>query len=117
MPDRTISPNDLILLLERVRLPSAGAKPTSDVTLEQVDALIARIASLTDALRGAADDETAQVASRILIGDLAMVAAQFRGRANELVAALTRAREDIRAELDDTVQSGSPEEAHSPGAR
>ena len=116
MPDRTISPDALILLLERVHLPSAGAKSTSDVTLEQVDVLIARIASLTDALRGAAEDETAQLVARMLISDLSLVAAQFRGRANELVAALTRAREDIRAELDDTVQSGSLEEAHSPGA-
>jgi hypothetical protein len=95
-----MSPDDLILLLERVRLPSAGAKPSSDVTLEQLDALIARIASLTDALRGAAEDETAQLASRMLIGDLALVASQFRGRANDLVAALTRARDDLRVELE-----------------
>jgi C4-dicarboxylate-specific signal transduction histidine kinase len=115
--DRAISPDDLILLLERVRLPSTGAKPSSDVTLEQVDALIARIASLTDALRGAADDKTAQLASRILIGDLAIVAAQFRGRANELVAELTRARDDLRGEVDDTGQSGARDAADSPGAR
>jgi hypothetical protein len=117
VPDRAILPNDLILLLERLRLPPAGAKPTSDVTLEQVDVLIARIASLTEVLRGAAEDETAQLASRMLMSDLALVAAQFRGRANELVAALTRARDDICGELDDVGQSGSHEDADSPGAR
>lgn len=107
MPDRAISSNDLILLLERLRLPPAGAKPTSDVTLEQVDVLIARIASLTEALSGAAEDETAQLASRMLIGDLALVTAQFRARANELVAALTRARDGIRSEIDGAEQLGS----------
>jgi hypothetical protein len=117
VPDRAISPDELILLLERLRLPSAGEKHASDVTLEQVDVLLARIASLTEALRGAEKDETAQLTSRILIGDLAMVTAQFRGRANELVGALTRARDDIRGELDNIDQSGSHEEADSPGAR
>ncbi len=117
MPDRAISPGDLTVLLERLRLPPAGAKPTSDVTLEQVDVLLARIASLTEALRGAAENETTQLASRILIGDLALVAAQFRGRANELSSALTRARDDIRAELENTNPSGAREETVSSDAR
>jgi hypothetical protein len=115
--ERAISPDDLILLLESVRLPSAGTKPSSDVTLDQVDALIARIGSLTDALRGAADDKTAQLASRLLIGDLAIVATQFRARANELVAELARARDDLRGELDTPGQSAALEESDSPGAR
>ena len=105
------------MLLERLRLPPAGAKPTSDVTLEQVDVLLARIASLTEALRGAAENETTRLASRILIGDLALVVAQFRGRANELTAALTRARDDIRAEIANTNPSGAREETDSSGAR
>ena len=117
MPDRAISPDELILLLEGLRLPLAGEKPAPDVTLEQVDVLLARIASLTEALRGAEEDETAQLASRILIGDLALVTAQFRGRANELAEALTRARVDIRGELDNTAQSDSCEGADPPGAR
>ena len=117
MPDRAISPDELILLLERVRLPSAGEKHAPDVSLEQVDVLLARIASLTEALRGATEDETAQLTSRILIGDLALVTAQCRGRANELVGALTRARDDIRGELDNTAQSDSCEGADPPGAR
>ena len=70
MPDRAISPEELILLLERLRLSSAGEKHAPDVTLEQVDVLLARIASLTEALRDAKEDETAQLTSRILIGDL-----------------------------------------------
>jgi hypothetical protein len=61
VPDRAILPGDLILLLER--LPPACANLTSDTTLEQVDVLRARIASLTEALRGAAEDETAQLAT------------------------------------------------------
>ena len=117
MPDRAISPEELILLLERLRRPSAGEKHAPDVTLEQVDVLLARIASLTEALRDAKEDETAQLTSRILIGDLALVTAQFRGRANELAGALSRARDDIRGELDNTDQSGLHEEADPPGAR
>lgn len=117
MPDRAISPGDLTLLLERLRLPPAGAKPTSDVTLEQVDLLLARIASLTETLCGAAENETTRLASRILIGDLALVAAQFRGRANELTAALTRARDDTRAEIENTDPSGAHEETDSSSAR
>jgi hypothetical protein len=117
VPDPANTPGDLILLLERLRLPSAGAKYTPEVIREQGDVLITRIAALTEALRGAAEDETSKLASRMLIGDLALVAAQFRGRANELVASLTRARDDIRGELDNTDPSGSHEEADPSSTR
>jgi len=117
VPDPAIPPGDLILLLERLRLPPAGAKYTPEVTLDQADVLITRIAALTEVLRGAAADETAQLASRMLIGDLTLVAAQFRGRANELAAALTSARDDIRGELHDADQSDPHEDTDPPGPR
>ncbi|MDA1183139.1 MAG: hypothetical protein O2930_00670 [Acidobacteria bacterium] len=100
MADRAISSDDLVRLLEQRHLPPAGATHTADVTREQVDILIARIASLTEALRDAAEDDTARLASRMLLEDLALVVAQFRGRANELVDLLTRARDGIRSESD-----------------
>jgi len=105
--DRVTLPDDLILLLERLLVQSAGVKSTPDVTREQVDVLITRIAALTDALRGAAEDNTAKIASRMLIADLAAVTAQFRGRANELSEVLTRALDNLRKELDDAEQSES----------
>ena len=110
MPDRAISPNDLVQLLERAHPAPAGAKRTSDVTLEQVDILLARVASLTDALRGALEGEAVHLTGRLLISDLALVTAQFRGRTNELVAALARAR----GELDNAKRSGSHEETDPP---
>jgi hypothetical protein len=117
VPDRTISPDELILLLERLRLPSAGERHAPDVALEQVEVLFARIASLTEALRGATEDDIARLGGRMLIGDLALVTAQSRGRTNELVGALTRARDNIRGEIDSTDQSSSHEEGDPPGAR
>lgn len=116
MPDRAISSDDLVRLLEQRHLPPAGAKPTADVTREQVDGLVARIASLTEALRGAEDDETAQLASRMLLEDLALVVAQFRGRANELVDSLAHARDGIGREADGADQSVSSPDTESPAA-
>lgn len=114
MPDRAISSDNLVRLLEQRHLPPAGTQPTADVTREQVDIVVARIASLTEALRGAEDDGVAQLASRMLLEDLALAVAQFRGRANELVDALTRARDGIGRETDGADQSVSQPEAELP---
>lgn len=115
MPDRAISSDGLVKLLEQRHLPPAGPKHTSDVTLQQVDILIARIASLTEALRGAEQDEAAQLASRILLEDLALVVAQFRARANELVESLTGAQDGIRLETDGADESVSHQDTDAPG--
>jgi hypothetical protein len=98
--DRTFTADDLTALLERFRLQQAGAKSTSEVTQAQTDLLLGRIASLTDALRTAESGDTADLASRLLINDLALVAASLRARANEISASLTLALEGVRGELD-----------------
>ena len=115
MPDRAISPDDLVRLLEQRHLPPGGAKHAEGVTHEQVDVLVARIASLTEALRGTRESQTAQLASRILLEDLALVVAQLRGRANELVESLTRAQDGIRESVVGDA-AGSHEQTDSPGA-
>lgn len=109
MADRATSPDRLSLLLERARLPQAGATFSADVTQAQIDALLGRIALLTEALRGAPDTEDARLASRLLLSDLALVEAQLRARANELAAGLSRARDGLRAALDNTDVSDADE--------
>ncbi len=51
----------------------------------------ARISALTDLLRanGSSDDAT-RLAARLLLADLGMVSAWFRGEANEAASALAR---------------------------
>ena len=90
------------MLLERLRLQlaSAGSLPP-DVAQTQVDFLLARIAALTEALRGAGGDDTTRLATRVLLSDLALVAAQFRGRANAVGASLTGALDGIRVVMED----------------
>jgi hypothetical protein len=99
---RSFNADDLTALLERLRLQQAGPKFTSEVTRAQVDQALTRIASLTEALRSAEDSGTARLASRLLLSDLALVAAQFRAGVNEIGEPLTRALEDLRAGLEDT---------------
>lgn len=102
MPDHTAPSDDLTALLERLRLQPAGAAPLSEVNQAQLDLLLARIASLTEALRGAQSDATSRPAARLLVADLGLVAAQFRGRANDIANALTRALDGIRDGLEST---------------
>lgn len=90
---------NLAALLERLRLQPAGARTPSDVSQVQLDFLLARIGSLTDALRGSGWDEASRVASRLLLSDLALVAAQFRGDANAISESLSKASEGLSAAL------------------
>jgi hypothetical protein len=55
------------------------------------------MAALTDALRDGGSNETCRLAERLLLTDLALVAAQFRGRTNALNESLTRALEALAA--------------------
>ncbi len=71
MPDPTLGADDLTTLLER-------------------------LAALTNALQAAPQDETARMASRVLLDDLALVAAHFRGDANAMRASLVGALDDLR---------------------
>ena len=100
MANRAFTADELTGLLERFRLPQAAAKATADVSQEQLDLLLARIASLTEALRDAEANDTTRLATRLLLNDLGLVSAHFRARANEIGAALTRALEGISDELD-----------------
>jgi hypothetical protein len=100
VPDRARPPDDLTALLERLKLQPAGAASLSEVSRAQLDLLLARIASLTDALRGAPSDETSRLAARLLLADLSSVAAQFRGRANDIAGALARALDGLSSDLE-----------------
>ena len=102
VPDRASPSDDLTALLERLRLQPAGAASLSEVNRAHLDLLLARIASLTEALRGAQSDETSRLAARLLLAALGLVAAQFRGRANDTADALTRALDGIRSGLEST---------------
>jgi hypothetical protein len=90
MSSRISSPDDLTALLEAFRPQHAGTKVASEVTQAQVDSTLARIASLTEALRGAEPNETSRLAERLLLADLAFVAAQLRGQSNTLRQLLIR---------------------------
>lgn len=96
---RTLTSGDLALLLERFRAERAGARTAADMSDEQVQASLARIAALTDALGGTESNDASRIASRVLLSDLAFVAAQFRGRANTIRASLDKVLEDLRAAL------------------
>jgi len=99
VPDPASRSNDLTALLERLRLQSAGAASLPEVHQAQLDLLLARIASLTEALRDTKSDETSRLAARLLVADLGLVAAQFRGRANDIAASLTRAIDGLSSDL------------------
>lgn len=102
VPDSARPSHDLTALLERLRLQPAGPASLSEVNRAQLDLLLARIASLTEALRDAPSDETSRLAARLLLADLSSVAAQFRGRANDIAGALTRALDGIRSGFEST---------------
>ena len=96
---RTLTSDDLVLLLECFRKERTGAGKTAETTDKQVQVLFARIAALTDALGGTESTDAARIASHVLLSDLAFVAAQFRGRANTIRASLGKTFEDLRAAL------------------
>jgi hypothetical protein len=102
-----LTPGALAALLERLRLPQAGAGLTPEAARAQADLLLARIASLTEALRAGEANETTRLASRLLLSDLALVAAQFRGRANEVSRSLNRVLDEAQATLEKVDATGS----------
>ncbi len=106
MPDPTFTADDLTTLFERLGVQRAGAKTASEVTDVQVERLLARVAVLTDALRVAPATDTAGLASRVLLDDLALVTAQFRGNANDIRASLSSVLDDLRIALGAIDKSG-----------
>lgn len=109
MAERASAAHDLTSLLQQLRLSQADGKSPSEVTQAQVELLLARIASLTDVLRGAAESSgTFRVAARLLLADLAMVAAQFRGNTNARGERLTRALDEARLALEHSADKPVP---------
>lgn len=110
MAERASAIDRLAALLQQLRLQQADGKLPSEVTQAQVDLLLARIASLTEALRGAAEQNaTFRVGARLLLADVAMVAAQFRGNTNAFGERLTRALESAQQALDRPESAPAPE--------
>lgn len=76
----------------------------------EIELLLARIASLSETLGNATQStETFRVAARLLLADVAMVTAHFRGNSNTLSERLTRALEDAQLALERTVDASAPE--------
>jgi hypothetical protein len=94
-----ISADDLTRLLERLGVERSQAQMPAQAGEAQVEILVARITLLTEALRGAEASDTARLAARMLLADLAQVTAQLRGRTNGIRASLATAAEDMRAAL------------------
>jgi hypothetical protein len=108
MADSALSAADLTALLERFALRPAGAKRPGDVSQAEIELLLARISALTSALQRASGNEAARLATRLLLSDLALVAAQFRGGTNALAASLTGALEGLERVLgDESVIAGA----------
>ena len=100
VPERTSSIDDLADLLRQLRLQQPGAKSPSEVNQAQTDLLLTRISSLTDTLRGTDWNDTSRAAARLLLADLAMVTAQFRGHTTAIGDRLARTLENVRAALE-----------------
>ena len=92
--------DDLRALLLQLRLPAPDSKTASDAARSQLDLLLARITALTESLRTAPLDGAFDSAARLLLADLAMVAAQCRGHTSELGERLAHALEHARLALE-----------------
>jgi hypothetical protein len=97
--DPLVTADDLTRLLEQLTVERGQAQTPAQAGDAQVELLIARITLLTEALRGAEASDTARLAARLLVADLAQVTAQFRGRTNGIRAALESAVEEMRAAI------------------
>jgi hypothetical protein len=97
--ERLASPADLTRLLERLSVERGRSVTPAASAEAQVGLLLARIGLLTDALRDAPDNDTATLAARLALSDLARIAAQFRARTNGIGASLDTVREQLREAL------------------
>lgn len=101
MPERA-SIDELTALLQQLRLQQPGAKSPAEVAHVQTDLLLARMASLTHTLRAEEWNDTSRAAARLLLADLAMVAAQVRGNATAIGERLAGTLENVRVSLEKT---------------
>jgi hypothetical protein len=83
-----LSPSDLLALLDRLKLRPAGDQLPPEATRTHLTFLLARIELLTAALREAEPGATTQLAMRLLLSDLEIVAAQFRADTNAVGASI-----------------------------
>jgi hypothetical protein len=97
VPDRQLLPDDLASLLERFSAEAAGSRLPAQVAESELELLLARVAALTELLRTAAANDTARVAARLLLADVAMAASRLRGQTNAVSETLTRALESLAA--------------------
>jgi hypothetical protein len=70
------------------------------VSQAQLDLVLARMNALIALLREAAPSDTARLAERLLLADLAFVAARFRAEANAASASLERTLDGVREVVD-----------------
>ena len=99
---------DLTAVLRQLRLHQAWTQSPSEITQAQVELLLVRIAVLTEALRGTESNESSRSATRLLLADVAMVSAQFRGNTNALGERLTRLLEHTRLALESVAAEPLP---------
>ena len=99
---------DLPAVLRQLRLHQAGAQSPSEITQAQIELLLVRIGVITEALRGAEPNESSRSAMRLLLADVAMVSAQFRGNTSALGERLTRMLEHTRLALESVAAEPLP---------
>ena len=110
MAEPASSFGDLASVLQQLRLQRPGASSPVEATQAQIELLLTRIASLTEALRGEAPNGSSPEMARLLLADLSMVAAQFRGNTTAVGDRLTRVLDDVRAALERTSESPTARE-------
>jgi hypothetical protein len=96
VPSRKFTLDELTALVERFCPDRAGSRVPPEIAESQVQLVLARIAALTELLRGAEPNEPARMAARMALNDLAAVAEQFRGRTNAMRATLAKAIAELR---------------------
>ena len=114
MADQTLTVHELTARLEQLALQRASAKTPAEAAGAQVDFLIARMTLLIGVLRCAEANDATRLASRMLIADLAQVAAQFRASTNAISGSLSTVLDDLRGALEGG-PDGPPVHRDSPG--
>lgn len=100
MADTPLTPASLADTLERLQLRPPAVQTVQAAAQGQVELACARIAALTELLRGdTAWTETTRLTARLLLAELGAVSAQFRAGATESAASLTAAMDSIRTLL------------------
>ena len=107
MPGRNLSLDELTALLERCSSAHAGGHGGAAAGQPHVELLVARVAAVTEALRDADSNEATRLAERMLVADLALLAAQFRAGANAIGTSLAGALDTLRGTLEQLDKAGS----------